>query len=239
VLAPFRLKLICLIVVTSAIRPALAHEVDSVFDDSLMYGPIESFWAQPEHVNDDETGEAEHFEIFSCKPASVAQIAEVNTGNTKLNDFLSTCASKTNGSSWCQQVVRPNPSSIATFRCTYGPNQPHTLIHPNVKTWSHAIDAVLAVEDLESAGIKVCEIYNWWRPEPYNENVGGAPGRHPFGTSVDVRFCSKADMEKAFLQACKWRAQGLIRAVGYYGSTGLHVGVGDAAGNTWGKACPP
>jgi hypothetical protein len=44
-------------------------------------------------------------------------------------------------------------------------------------------------------------------------------------------------MEKAFSQLCKWRAQGRLRAVGYYGSTGLHFGIGDKTANTWGKSC--
>jgi hypothetical protein len=84
----------------------------------------------------------------------------------------------------------------------------------------------------------VALIYNWWRPEPYNKNVGGAPGRHPFGTSVDVRMETMSDMETAFVQLCKWRKAGELRAVGYYGSTALHFGIGDHTGNTWGKDCP-
>jgi hypothetical protein len=97
---------------------------------------------------------------------------------------------------------------------------------------------VKLVTELEAKGIRVYQIYNWWRPEPYNANVGGAAGRHPYGTSVDVRMASMGDMEKAFSQLCKWRSQGRLRAVGYYGSTGLHFGIGDKTANTWGKSCP-
>jgi hypothetical protein len=176
---------------------------------------------------------------FSCRKANRSQIAQVNLGNSKLQQFLRECEMQTNGSHWCNQVIRPNPASAAIFSCTYGAHQPHTLVHPDERTWPNAFQAVRLVEALEDEGIKPCLIYNWWRPEPYNANVSGAPGRHPFGTSVDVRFCSMKDMERAFTQLCTWRSQGKLRAVGYYGSTGLHFGIGDKVGNTWGKRCPP
>lgn len=174
----------------------------------------------------------------SCTKASSAQLSEVNKGNLLKDTFLAECAEATDDSAWCQQIIRPNPSSISTFRCTYGANQPHQLIHPTRSTWKNAIQAVNLIQDLEDLGIEVCQIYNWWRPAPYNANVGGAAGRHPFGTSVDVRFCSLTDMERGHKQLCKWRNQGLLRALGYYGSTGLHFGIGDKTANTWGKNCP-
>lgn len=174
----------------------------------------------------------------TCTKATAIQISEVNKGNLLKDTFLAECADATGDSLWCQQVIRPNPSSISTFRCTYGASQLHQLIHPSRTTWKNAIEAVNMVQDLEDLGIEVCQIYNWWRPAPYNGNVGGAAGRHPYGTSVDVRFCSKADMERAHKQLCKWRKQGRMRALGYYGSTGLHFGVGDRTANTWGKGCP-
>lgn len=172
-----------------------------------------------------------------CVRANRDQIVEVNLGNQKASGFLSECARRTSGSAWCSQVVRPNPESRQIFSCTYGADQPHQLIHPDEVTWENAIKAVHIVDELETKGIKVCLIYNWWRPEPYNANVGGAPGRHPSGTSVDVRFCSKRDMERAFKQLCIWRSQGHLRALGYYGSTALHLGIGDRTANTWGKRC--
>ena len=175
---------------------------------------------------------------LACRAASASQITQVDRGNQKAPLFLQKCASETGGSPWCEQLTRPNPDSVATFRCTYGSSRPHMLIHPDETTWKHAFRAVRLIEELEAKNIRVCLIYNWWRPEPYNANVGGASGRHPFGTSVDVRFCSVADMEKGFLQLCRWRAAGRLRAVGYYGTTGLHFGIGDAHGNTWGKSCP-
>lgn len=177
-------------------------------------------------------------EMLGCATASKQNVLVINEGNRKLSRFLAGCAQATNNSPWCAQLVRPNPSSSATFSCTYGSSQPHTLVDPDESTWPNAYLGVKLVGEMLSQGIGVQQIYNWWRPEPYNKNVGGAGGRHPFGTSVDVRFNTMSDMERAHKQLCQWRAQGRIRAVGYYGSTGLHFGVGDKLGNTWGKSCP-
>lgn len=173
----------------------------------------------------------------SCSKATTAQIAVVNQGNAKKEQFLDACYKNTNNSPWCDQLVRPNPSSKSIFQCTYGSSQVHQLIHPDESTWSNPIEAVNIVEELTDQNICVSIIYNWWRPEPYNKNVGGAAGRHPKGTSIDVRFCSKADQSAAFKELCKMRKQGRIRAIGYYSSTALHFGIGDSTANTWGKSC--
>lgn len=199
---------------------------------------VNSFAHQAPENSLDEMGLDRIFQTLSCKKATAAQVAVVNLGNSKADDFYHQCLSHTNNSPWCAEVMRPNPASLSIFQCTYGIKQPHQLIHPDEKSWPHAIQAVALVEELESLGIKTCQIYNWWRPEPYNANVGGAAGRHPHGTSVDVRFCSSADMEAAFTKLCEWRAQGKLRALGYYGTNSLHVGVGDKTANTWGKSCP-
>lgn len=175
---------------------------------------------------------------LGCKKATAQQIRVVNQGNAKKEDFLQRCARETGGSAWCSQLTRPNPSSISTFRCTYGTSQVHQLIHPSETTWKNAIGAVRLIQELEQKGYRVCLIYNWWRPEPYNQNVGGAAGRHPLATSVDVRFCSNSDANKAFDELCKYRKQGRIRAIGHYGTNALHFGVGDSTGNTWGRSCP-
>lgn len=177
-------------------------------------------------------------EALACNKPSRAQVTAIEQGNAKRDRFLQACYRETDGSAWCDQLIRPNPSSVNTFRCTYGEQLPHQLIHPDESTWRYAIDAVHLIHILEGKGIRVCQIYNWWRPEPYNKNVGGAAGRHPFGTSVDVRFCSNQEAVTAFDELCTLRKQGKIRAIGYYGSSALHFGVGDRTANTWGKVCP-
>ncbi len=194
------------------------------------------------HVQHEEHGEAliEEGDLgaLACIAANQSQIEEVNEGNEEKEKFLKKCADETDGSHWCAQLVRPNPSSISTFRCTYGKEQPHQLIHPSRDTWKNAYEGVQLIQDLEAEGICTAQIYNWWRPEPYNGNVGGAAGRHPYATAIDVRFCTMNDMERAHARLCQFRAEGRLRALGYYGSTGLHLGVGDRTANTWGKGCP-
>ena len=174
----------------------------------------------------------------NCKQATAAQISFVDAGAAKLNQFLTRCYQETNSKKWCSEVARPNPDSHRTIDCTYSPAQPHVFVHPQENTWGYAIAAVNLVLELEKRNIEVDTIYNWWRPEPYNKNVGGAAGRHPAGTSVDVRFSSKTEQNKAHGELCKFRKLGRLRALGYYSGTGLHLGVGDTAANTWGRSCP-
>lgn len=192
---------------------------------------------------DEEIEDQEEFRDFfqfapTCQRASKSQKAIVDRGNKLAEEFLARCIASTGSEFWCQQITRPNPASLSIFQCTYGNTQIHQLINPNKNTWTNAFRAVRLVQSLEKQGIKPCLIYNWWRPEPYNKNVGGAPGRHPQGTSVDVRFCSMEEMENAFSTLCYLRARGQLRALGYYGTTGLHLGIGDRIANTWGKECP-
>lgn len=172
-----------------------------------------------------------------CSKPSQAQINQVNLGLKKLNQFLNKCYTETKSKKWCDQVARPNPDSYSTFSCTYSASQPHYFIHPDESTWKYAIQAVKLVQDLEKRSVKVDIIYNWWRPEPYNVNVGGAAGRHPLGTSIDVRFQNKTEQNKAHKILCAHRKQGRLRALGYYPGTGLHLGIGDKNANTWGKTC--
>lgn len=201
---------------------------------------VYTFGHEGTHENSfDEMGlEGMSWQPRGCQAATLSQIAIVDLGNSKADDFYKQCLASTQNSRWCSQVLRPNPDSLTTFNCTYGNKQPHQLVNPDETSWQYPIQAVQLVEELESLGIKTCLIYNWWRPEPYNTNVGGAAGRHPFATSVDVRFCSPGDMEAAFSRLCEWRAQGKLRAIGYYGTNSLHIGVGDRTANTWGKSCP-
>lgn len=192
-----------------------------------------------DHIhNDSADGQLnEEIQSMGCVRASSSQKAQVNLGNTKRDEFLQRCAKETNGSFYCSQLVRPNPRSSNTFSCTYGSSQTHSLIHPDENTWKYPIAAVKILQDLSAKGIKISHIYNWWRPEPYNKNVGGAKGRHPYGTSVDVRFSSESEANRAFRELCKMRAQKRLRAIGHYGSASLHLGIGDRLANTWGKSC--
>lgn len=212
-----------------------------IFSSSLAFASESSFSAY--QFDEEEVEDQEEYRDFfqfapSCQKANKSQRAIVDRGNKLAQEFLARCIASTGSEFWCQQITRPNPASLNIFRCTYGNTQIHQLINPDKNTWGNAFHAVQLVQSLEKQGIKPCLIYNWWRPEPYNKNVGGAPGRHPQGTSVDVRFCSMPEMERAFSTLCIWRASGQLRALGYYGTTGLHLGIGDKVPNTWGKECP-
>jgi len=213
-------------------NPSKPVEVDPVTHEMTFSSNFD-----PENGEDDGGFVAWLLKV-GCRKATSKQIKTVNSGNAKYDKFMTQCLAQTGQSHWCSELTRPNPDSAALFACTYGSKQVHRLIHPDEATWKNAITAVQLVQKLEAQGLGVQEIYNWWRPEPYNKNVKGAPGRHPYGTSVDVRMDTMKDVDAAFLQLCSWRKQGLIRAVGYYGSTALHFGVGDKVGNTWGRDCP-
>ncbi len=231
---------------------ALQFSVIGCSQEDVEAGEIEESIGQPvrDEINNEGSGSPaclqslyfdqlqNHWFQRACASASASQLAQVNAGNQKKEEFLSQCYQATNSSCWCDQLVRPNPDSIDTFHCTYGPDQVHQLIHPDESTWDHAFEAVKIVEEFEDQGIETEIIYNWWRPEPYNANVGGASGRHPYGTSVDVRLKTKDMQDEAFLKLCEMRKQGRVRAIGYYASTALHFGIGDRRANTWGRLCP-
>lgn len=193
-----------------------------------------------ENIEDDSESEPEMIDILSngCRHATSSQTARVNLGVAKRNQFITRCYQEGGSKKWCDQIARPNPDSHSTFDCTYSARQAHVFVHPEANTWGYAIGAVKLVRELELKGIKVSSIYNWWRPEPYNTNVGGAAERHPYGTSVDVRFPTKTEQNRAHRQLCIWRKAGRLRALGYYSGTGLHLGMGDRTANTWGKSCP-
>ncbi|QDK44560.1 hypothetical protein DOM22_04990 [Bdellovibrio sp. ZAP7] len=190
-----------------------------------------------EHIHEEYGTINTDIQELGCVKATTKQESAVELGLTKKDQFLAQCAEKTGNSAWCNQLVRPNPSSYNKFSCTYGSEQEHVLVHPDEWTWQFPIEAVKIIKDLEAKGISVAMIYNWWRPEPYNKNVGGAAGRHPYGTSVDVRFSSNSMANVAFKELCKMRKAGRLRAIGHYGSASLHIGVGDKMANTWGKYC--
>lgn len=193
-----------------------------------------------DHIrNDDSLNSSINEEItaLGCVKATTNQKVQVNLGLSKKEEFLQKCAKETNNSFWCDQVVHPNVNSASTFSCTYGSSQTHALVHPDEKTWKYPIQGIKILQALTAKGFKVNRIYNWWRPEPYNKNVGGAAGRHPYGTAIDVRFASNSEAIKAFRELCVMRKQKRLRALGYYGSSSLHLGIGDRLANTWGKSC--
>lgn len=223
---------------TTFILLIAAFNLNACQDSRSLSNPTDTMGEANEayELQDQEQGSILN-KAIGCIQPSAQQRDLINLGNTKKEDFLDFCRQQTNHSLWCDQLVRPNPSSMSIFRCTYGPNQIHQLINPDENTWIHAIRSIHLIQKLSQKGIRTCQIYNWWRPEPYNKNVGGAAGRHPYGTSIDVRLCSDREAILAFDELCKLRRKGEIRAIGYYGGSSLHFGVSDRSANTWGRSC--
>lgn len=177
----------------------------------------------------------------TCIKANAKQLSLIQSGNAKKDLFLQQCAEAGVTSDLCQQLTRPNLNSKSTFTCTYGNEVPHQLIDPDESTWEFAFQGAKIVMELQKNGVSVDNIYNWWRPEPYNKNVGGVPIRHPEGTSIDVRMSNITHASKALSLLCKWRNNKTdfkaLNALGYYGNTGIHFGVADTLENTWGNPC--
>lgn len=203
-------------------------------DDGRITSPIAD---EEGHIHDDGESIYDLMGGSACAKATAAQIAEVDKGNGLYKEFLKACVKSTGETAWCEELTRPNPDSAGIFTCTYGPDQVHRFIHPDRSTWPNAFEAVKIIVDLQAKHIGVKRIYNWWRPEPYNKNVDGAGGRHPFGTAVDVEFDSQRDKNLAFGELCKMRNAGRLKAIGYYEGLGLHFGIADRTPNTWGKTC--
>jgi|GEM_PF-1246562 len=193
-----------------------------------------------EHINLQENKSSiakTHFQSFQFEKnprplcqnyqrATSDQIQTVFTGVNRKDVFLKACLENTQRPDYCQQVMRPNPNSRSIFQCTYPASIPWIFI-PSPKTWFYAFQVIRWLDEMESEGIKVSLIYNWWRPEPYNKNVGGDPHRHPFGTAIDVFFPTKIDQLNAFRFLCQLERSSFIGALGFYGSSSLHIGIGD------------
>src|SRR4051794_6875202 len=76
----------------------------------------------------DDSGFVDLTTVQSCKKATFAEMAVINEGNSYYKDFMEGCEAATNGSHWCNEIIRPNPQSAEIFSCTYGPMQAHQLI---------------------------------------------------------------------------------------------------------------
>jgi hypothetical protein len=154
-------------------------------------------------------------------------------------EFMNACIARGISEGFCNNLTHPNSQSIHEFRCTY-PGKPHILIPPDKTKWEHAFKGATLVQNgIKNNELCVEEIYNWYRPEPYNDNVDGKPGRHPEGTAIDVRFCTKEDAKKAAKYFCEQFKAGALWAVGSYPSGDkLHLGMEPEKNTTWGPyAC--
>ncbi len=139
--------------------------------------------------------------------------------------FIQRCTSRGISEKLCREATYPNPDSRSAFNGVYGSNQNFILMPPE-STWDTGIRLLGIAESLSAYG-KVCEIRNWYRPEPYNRKVGGAGGsRHINASAIDIEFCSVAEKNKALKAALAMRQKFAQPAgVGVYGegSLVLHI----------------
>ena len=173
----------------------------------------------------------------NCKKGRRAKFAKGKYETGDVTTFVRTCLEKGVLERFCLNLTHPNqdPESMRAFRCTY-PGMPHVLIPKDESEWTFAFEAALILQTM-ARETKVCidEIYNWYRPEPYNRNVDGRPNRHPKATAIDVKFCTKEDAKKAHRALCELYKKKSIWALGSYPSGNkLHIGVRPELHTTWG-----
>lgn len=139
--------------------------------------------------------------------------------------FIEQCTSRGIQEQLCRQATYPNPDSRSAFNRIYGSNQNFILMPPE-NTWETGIQLLGIAQSLSAYG-QVCEIRNWYRPEPYNGAVGGVGGsRHINSSAIDIEFCSVAEKNKALRAALAMRQKfGRPAGVGVYGegSLVLHI----------------
>lgn len=121
------------------------------------------------------------------------------------NYFLDKCYLRVNEGKFCNEVVSPNKHSKRSFVKVYGSSVPHILM-PKEDKFETGIGLLEMLEraiKIDSK-IKVCQIANWYRPEPYNSRVGGARrSQHIKANAIDIHFCSRDARNRAiksFLQ---------------------------------------
>lgn len=176
--------------------------------------------------------------LKECKRKRLKK-GEYLTGD--VSKFVRTCLEKGVLQRFCLNMTRPNriAESVEAFKCTY-PGKPHALIPPDESEWEFGIKAALILQKVSREN-KICveEIYNWYRPEPYNSNVKGRPGRHPNATAIDVKFCTPKDAKAAFKALCEMYREKEIWALGTYpAGIEIHIGVMPEQNATWGPyAC--
>ena len=141
------------------------------------------------------------------------------------NDFTSFCTSQGLENNLCRQMTSPNSASTNTFYNVYPRANPFILM-PNRSTWSKGVQLLSVAQSMSKFG-KICEIRNWYRPEPYNSAVGGVgSSRHLDGSAIDIEFCSVTEKNKALQAALSMRRRfGTPPGVGVYGreSKVIHI----------------
>lgn len=91
------------------------------------------------------------------------------------------------------EVVRPKPARLALAR-----SLGYELLLPPREWWPRGAALLLLADELRQLVAEPVTCRNWWRPEPYNSAVGGAPaGDHLTAHAVDLDYRSVASRRKA------------------------------------------
>lgn len=163
-------------------------------------------------------------EVGISNPSQTAR-AVPSLHNPRLQtSFIKDCLDQGVRELFCKQITSPNTKSKNTFDTIYG-NQPFILMPPKDR-WNTGIYLLKIAESLDKFG-KICEIRNWYRPEPYNAAVNGAQSsQHLLAGAIDIEFCSSADKNKALMAALAMRQKSKTPpGVGVYpeGSRVIHI----------------
>lgn len=136
--------------------------------------------------------------------------------------FINTCLARGIREQFCRQITSPNTNSARTFGSVYG-SQPFVLMPPQDR-WETGLHLLTIAESL-SEHAQICQIRNWYRPEPYNRAVSGARGsQHLSAGAIDIEFCSVADKNRALRAALAMRQRFQTPpGVGVYGEGSLVI----------------
>lgn len=171
-------------------------------------------------------------QLFAMKAFAIAEVGTSSLATARAvpalhspqlqSSFINTCTARGIREQFCRQITSPNTNSIGTFRRVYG-SQPFVLMPPQ-SSWDRGIYLLTVAESLAEFG-EICEIRNWYRPEPYNAAVSGARGsQHLSAGAIDIEFCTVADKNRALRAALAMRQRFQSPpGVGVYGEGSLVI----------------
>lgn len=161
-------------------------------------------------------------QVFSPPPADQLH----NMGIAR--EYVNLCTRNGVHLDLCTDMLQPfrNPKEVRVFRRTYGDEVEHVLIPPR-STWGLGIELIKIAQEVSiTSNVEICQIRNWYRPEPYNSRVdGGSSSQHLVAQAIDIDFCSNPGRNKA-LQVMKRRRTdtGMPRGIGtYVGGHTIHI----------------
>lgn len=115
------------------------------------------------------------------------------------DSFIKKCKGRVKTAIWCDEIVVPNIHSKRSFYSVYNKSKEHLLV-PRKDKFEVGIRLLEILERAVGGNseMRVCQIANWYRPEPYNSRVGGAKrSAHIAADAIDIKFCTRAGRNRA------------------------------------------